>query len=484
MELDIREQLYIRTSNYQLLQELKKILTFTNPDYAKKQAMGYSVWDVPIQYELFKTTQDGLAIPRGVGKLPRKLAEKYGEEISVTDQRTFNNKIDVSLNASIIPFSYQVGAIKSALQYQQGLIVAPCGAGKSIIGMSIINRLKQSTMIIVHTSELFQQWKNEISKTLHGSFTVGQIGCGKRFHGDITIAMIQTLIKSTPEQFKEIQDKYSITIWDESHHAGADSYIKCISNVRSKYTIGLTATPKRRDKKDFLITNYLGDVIHTITDADLEMVGRQVTCKVEMQSTGARYNWTKLGEDHGRYQSKISKEIKRNDIIFKAVCMDIQEGFLPMILTLRIFHASYLESKFKEYGFNVACITGKTPPPQRLQIKNDLKRGKYDLLIANKQIAAEGLDIPNISSVHICFWTTALGLIKQMIGRARRVFEDKQFCRVWFYYDYVWEMFFNDNTLSEEERQVPQFKSGIRRVETWFIEQGFEVNNGKEFINE
>jgi len=747
MELIAREQLYVHADNYDILKELKSNLTFNNPDYGKKKALGFSVWNTPTHITLYKKHEGGLIIPRGTGKLARSLAEKYNEPFKILDQRTDGELIDVSLTPEITPFWYQNLSVEKMVKFQQGMIEAPCAclvgetvinfnrgkkgfsctlekaykrfnnqdnnafynwdkniptmvrsfngerirlheiedivyngktevwqlilengnsitgthdhkimtkqgwvpldkcsnqeimcdvlkpckthtetkrrgtqrltelhyhpyartqnspksvngiskvieihrgiyeahinklplkdfldivrldkikarklkyidpskyhihhkdgnhfnnnienlecllitehkqahinidnfhqgipiysrcvdiryiglrkvydilckdpyhnfvangivvhnSGKTIMGLTFISHIKKRALIVVHTKDLFKQWEKEISDKLDGNFKKGVVGAGRHKHGDVTIAMIQTLVKSTPKQWKDIQGRYTISIWDESHHAGADTYVKCISRMQGRYIIGLTATPKRRDKKDFLVKNYLGDVVHKVTYDDLEQSGRTVGCKVKIMNTGCTFDITDILDNHSEISSTLSRNIKRNDFIVDCIMEDLKEGRIPMILTERKYHVYILVSKLKEMGVKVGEITGEIPDFKRVKIKEQIKKGELEVLVANKQIAAEGLDIPNIDSVHIAFWTTNKGLIKQMVGRGRRVHKGKEYCKVWFYKDDFQHLVFDNKRFTEELMEVNRYKYGILNIKKWFYGQGFEV---------
>jgi len=371
--------------------------------------------------------------------------------------------------------------IKCKTEYRNfvanGMVVHNCGAGKTVMGCLFIAEHQRRTLIIVHTLDLFKQWTKEVHHILSGRFTVGMFGGGKKFHGDITVATVQTLVRFNSRDWEYVRQNYSIVLMDEAHHTGAESYMRVMENLQARYIIGLTATPKRADGKNFIVSAYLGSVFYRVTNEDLEMSGRLVPCKVMMAKTGAKYNFSEMGDSHSALASKMAKDVIRNQNIVRRALHDIDEGRVPILLTERVYHAKYLVSLLAINHIEVEEISGHVESDERERIKTRLKEGKIQALVANKQIAAEGLDVPAIDSVHICFWTKNLGLIKQMIGRGRRVFGNKEYCRVWWHYDYIYEITVNDETLEEEVKECPGFRSVRRRVAKWFVDQNFELTN-------
>ena len=152
-----------------------------------------------------------------------------------------------------------------------------------------------------------------------------------------------------------------------------------------------------------------------------------------------------------------------------------------MILTERKAHARIIHSMLTKQGITAGEITGRVPINIREQIKAKMKRRDYQVLVANKQIAAEGLDIPSINSIHICFYTSNAGLIQQMIGRGRRSEEGKEYCRVWIYKDFIFEIEFDPFTGNQDEVECKPTKYSHLKVVKWFKNQGFELSYSDEY---
>ena len=479
----MRSQLLLTCNNPQITNEIKANLVKTNPDFLRLKKMGYPTHDISPTIKMYEDSGKGVLAPRCSLEMIRQVCAKHNERIVVKDNRTVSREIQVGLK-DIQLFWYQEEAVNVMNKNQHGLIVAPCGSGKSIIGIAFIAKMKKPTMVIVHTLELFKQWEDEIKKHLYHEGELGRIGGGQRSLGNITIAMIQTLVKLSDKEWNAINNTFEIIIGDEAHHFGAESYMKIMKRNTAKYSLGLTATPKRRDGKNFIVSNYLGKVIYEITDRDLSVMGRSLSCQVRMVNTECKYNFTKLNENLAVLNTIIAKDTNRNNTIVSCIQQDVEDNRTIIVLTDRVIQGRLLNATLKSKGFQTDIIIGTISSDVRANIKNRMKTGNLQILIANKQIAAEGLDIPNIDSVHICFWTSNSSLIKQMIGRGRRATDDKDHCRVWFYTDKIMSVEIDETTFAEKLVEVPGFKHSTNRIRQWFLTQNFDVKSYDKYGEE
>jgi len=479
----MKSQLFLTCDSPQILDEVKSNLVKTNPDFLKMKRMGYPTHNTPPSIVMYEKSGKGILAPRCSLEMIRQVCAKHNERVLVKDNRTVVDEINVGLK-DVQLFWYQEKAIKVMDEKQHGIVVAPCGAGKSIIGLAFIAKKKKPTMIIVHTLELFRQWEDEIKKHLYHDGTIGRIGGGHKSLGNITIAMIQTLVKMSEKEWNAINNTFEILIGDEAHHFGAESYMKIMKRNSAKYSIGLTATPKRKDGKNFIVSNYLGKVIYEITDNDLSAMGRSLDCYVRMVNTGCVYNYSKMNEILAVLNSVIAKDEKRNKIILECIGQDVEDGRTILVLTDRIIQGKILNAKLRSEGYKTDIIVGAIDKDIRAKIKSKMIENKLQILVANKQIAAEGLNIPNIDSVHVCFWTSNTSLLKQMIGRGRRATDNKEHCRVWLYKDRIMTVQLDEITFKEKLVEAQGFKYTYGKIRSWLLSQNFEVKECNQYGEE
>ena len=220
-----------------------------NPKYQEALKQGRSTWGIkPFLFNFELLPDDSLLVPRGYRKT---LMEKaHGLEFTLTDERT---KFDYrSFGEAHIRYRpYQEKAVSALITSgEEGLLVAPAGSGKTVIGLSLIPLLGQPTLWLTHTRALALQAIDRICEFLPNlsPSDIGFLGDSKWDHGEIVdVALIPTLVRRE-EALANISNRYGLVILDEAHHCPASTFTKVVSYLNPYYLYGLTATPYRRDK--------------------------------------------------------------------------------------------------------------------------------------------------------------------------------------------------------------------------------------------
>ena len=160
------------------------------------------------------------------------------------DKRNKETQIDVGFKGTLR--EEQQLAADALLQHENGILAVPTVFGKTVIGASLIAKLKCNTLILVHLNTLFDQWKKSLEQFLEIQFQIGQIGSGKNTaSGIIDIALVQSLIHD--HEVDDMVKNYGMVIVDECHHVPSVNYEKVLVSVNARYVYGLTATPVRQD---------------------------------------------------------------------------------------------------------------------------------------------------------------------------------------------------------------------------------------------
>jgi superfamily II DNA or RNA helicase len=145
----------------------------------------------------------------------------------------------------------------------EGLICVPCGKGKTFMALAIAARLGGRFLIVVDKEFFLEQWRAEINRFFPG-LRVGVLQ-GDRCETsaksyDCTIVMIQTLVQRTfPADFAA---DYSLAIFDECHHLGAQNFSQSLLKIQTKYMLGLSATPEREDKLERVFYWHIGPAVY------------------------------------------------------------------------------------------------------------------------------------------------------------------------------------------------------------------------------
>ncbi len=476
MQLFVDTHIRVDTKNQRVTEYLKETLTKRNPVYSKLVQMGKPVGEEPRNIEMWHVDDDDrLCIPRGTGKLARNAGRIRNEKVTkIIDTRFVNEELidaEINFHDTFTEFKYYQERMIDALAIsKQGVGVGGCGSGKTVAGLGLIAKVKQPTLVVVHTKELQQQWLDEVNLKLKGNIKVGQIGAGKRILGDITICLIQTLRNCKDSDFEKLNARYGMVIFDECHRAPAKSYINFMSQMKSRYLIGLTATPKRKDGLHFLLKNYVGPVVSEITDKEVEAEGRLVGCEVRKIETGYEVDFKKIGDDWIVYNRMIANAPYRDKLICGNVSIDLEDGFFPMILINRVKHGWKLTERLRSMGLRVGVLMGAVDKDERRETVIESKKGNIDVLVCNWQIAGEGLDIPNLDSLHLTYPVNNEGNLKQFVGRTRRAREGKTHARCWDYRDYLYYM--KGIKKMKHSKNTNMFENRDR----WYKKWGFTIH--------
>ena len=241
---------------------------------------------------------------------------------------------------------HQFRPIEIASKKDFGIIVAPPGFGKTIVGLKIIEQKKQPSLIITHRKQIAEQWVSRI-ETFFGipKREIGKIGQGKMKIGKhITVALIQSLSKKLANPDEKLTSSFGTIIIDECHHIPAKSFRKVIHNLSPYYQYGLTATPFRKNSDEKLLFVYLGDIISEIKSQDIDKYKK---ARIVIRDTNLNVPFNSK-TDHFETLSKILiHDSERNKLILKDIQYELDKGRKAVIITERKEHIQVLHQYLK-----------------------------------------------------------------------------------------------------------------------------------------
>jgi hypothetical protein len=144
---------------------LKHAASTYNPEFYDRQRRRQSTWNVPrIITSYDETLDDHLVLPRGLLTVTTKLLEEAGSKVEIDDQRQTGTTQTYASGAELTPT--QLGAVRDVLPHDLGLLVAPPGAGKTVMACAVIAERAVSTLVLVDRKTLADQWRQQIHDRL------------------------------------------------------------------------------------------------------------------------------------------------------------------------------------------------------------------------------------------------------------------------------------------------------------------------------
>ena len=408
-----------------LLKKLKRELTFDNPDYINRVRLGKSTWSVPEKIEAFRITGDELIVPRGCSRIVKDI---FGT-VEYDDRRSPGVPLPVIPKLPLKLRDYQDDAAQQMKRKHQGVVIIPCGGGKTVVAVDAIRRVQTTTIVMVHTLDLLSQWKEVLRAA---GVEAGEIGNGKFEVKPVTIATVQTLSKMLNKLTTGWLEQWGCVILDESHRAPAKSFYRVINHFPAKYRFGLTATPEREDGLTPLLYFLFGGPIFEIDRKSL--VAKGYLTAVAVQPIFTAFNYPYYGpDDRNPMLDTLVNDIDRNLHIVAEVAGAVEGGHTCLVLTGRVEHAELLTAKIQRLDIRAEALLGKVKKPERDIIRKRMIEGELKVIVATS-VADEGLDLPNLSAVFFTFPSKALARILQRSGRVMRPLPGKPEPVI---YDYV-----------------------------------------------
>jgi superfamily II DNA or RNA helicase len=417
-----------------ILNQIKRIAAFQNPEFYKKQNLRLSTALTPRIISCAEEHQQHISLPRGCLDQLIDLLAEYQCSVEIEDLRNEGSPIDVQFSGELT--KDQNKAITAILNQDHGVIVAPPGFGKTVLGAYLIAARKLNTLVLVHRQPLMEQWKAQIGIFLDiCPKTIGQLGGGKRkLTGQIDVAMIQSLVRKT--EVADCLSDYGQIIVDECHHLPAASFEKVLSEAKAKYFVGLTATPQRRDGHQPIIHMQIGPIRYKC-DAKSQLAQRPFKHHLIVQDTEFNLPDTSADIRIQELYGLLTTDKIRNEQIINDVLGAMEDGRSPVLLTERKDHLEYFHSRLKGFVRNIVVLRGGRSPKARNEIQEQLESIPADeerLLLATGRYIGEGFDDARLDTLFLALPVSWKGTLIQYAGRLHRLHPGKEEVR---FVDYV-----------------------------------------------
>lgn len=426
MKIIVDSVIKVINPNEKIKEYCKKELTLKNPEIQRKQAMGFWVGNIPKEIKMFSINENTIIIPFGcIDDIWRIHPIKEDYEINFGE----HEKLDFPKN-NLKPYDYQEKAIQQMIKSKRGILNARCGSGKSIMALEIIRRIGYKSLIICHTTELLNQFKDYLINDLglkkgeYGIIAAGKVEIGSL----VTIALRQTLVKIDLLQYKY---EWGTIIVDECHNiAGNVTYVsqyqKILNNLSSEYRIGLTATAFRHDGLTncmFSLINKIKAVVdeNDIADKIIKAQIKPIYTKYEIPIYATKSDGTL---DYTKMPTCMAEDKDRNELILDL--LKENENNYCLILSDRLVGLQYLRDKLGKGLLIDGSQTSKKAKKEREEAINKIRNKEEHYLFATLQLAREGLDIRPLNRLFLIAPTKNNAVLIQSVGRVERRDDGKE----------------------------------------------------------
>ena len=417
-----------------MIAQIKRLAAFQNPQFYEKQAMRLSTALTPRIIDCAEDLPEHIGLPRGcLGELS-DLLDRYGVKLVVNDLRLDGEPLDVQFHGELTKL--QERAAEALAAHETGVFSAPPGTGKTVIGAYLVARRARNTLVIVHRSQLLDQWRAQLGLFLDlkpGS--IGRIGGGQRkVTRTLDVAMIQSLTRRG--KVDDVVATYGHVIVDECHHVPAVSFEGVMREVRARYVTGLTATPHRRDGHHPILTFQLGPVRHTVDprrQAARHPFEHLLTVRKTSFHLDAQDGVPGIQEIYGR----LASDEARNTLILDDVIRALEDGRSPIVLTERRDHLDFLAERLERVTRNLVVLRGGLGEKRRRATMEKLTAvpaSEERLVLATGRFIGEGFDDARLDTLFLTMPVAWKGTLVQYAGRLHRAQQGKTSVRI---YDYV-----------------------------------------------
>ncbi|OAB88263.1 helicase [Janibacter melonis] len=318
---------------------------------------------------------------------------------------------------------YQEQAVDGFWDGGSGVVVLPCGAGKTLVGAASMAKASATTLILVTNTVSARQWKDElIARTSLTEDEIGEYSGARKEIRPVTIATYQVLTLKRKGVYPHLElldaRDWGLVVYDEVHLLPAPIF-RMTADLQARRRLGLTATLVREDGREGDVFSLIGPKRFDAPWKDIESQGYIapadcVEVRVSMSESMRMAYATSEPEDRYRMASTTPAKL---DVVEALVAKHADEPTLVI--------GQYLD-QLDEVVERLGCdlITGQTPVKERQQLFADFREGRTRLLVVSK-VANFSVDLPEATvAIQISGTFGSRQEEAQRLGRVLRPKED------------------------------------------------------------
>jgi superfamily II DNA or RNA helicase len=394
-----------------------KIIDFIKNELTVKPMLQNSYAEAK-SFPIYQESEKKIYVPRHWGinmfGYPKMLKIPFGENISLKFEGSLRDYQTNVLNEYLKAIEFGVSDDKNKGN-GSALIELWTGAGKTVLGLKIIEVLKKKTIIFVHKTFLKNQWIERIQQYLPNA-RIGSIQ-GQNIdieNKDIVLAMIQSVSIKTYND--TLFDSFGLSIYDECHHMSSEVFCNCLKKCNTLYGLGLSATMNRKDGLTNVFKMYLGDICYKHCKKGNE--DAVLVKAIEFTIDDHEYNEVERdfrGQvKYSTMVNKVSNLNLRSDFIIYVLESELfinpNQQFIVLAQTkslLNYLYKALLHKNFASVGYYIGGMK-----------ESELKKSESkNIILATFSMAAEALDIKSLTSLLLA---SPKSDIVQAVGRILR----------------------------------------------------------------
>ena len=286
---------------------------------------------------------------------------------------------------------YQQYATEAFWSGGSGVVVLPCGAGKTIVGAAAMAKAESTTLILVTNTVAGRQWRDELlRRTTLTENEIGEYSGEKKEIKPITIATYQVVTRKTKGEYRALElfdsRDWGLIIYDEVHLLPAPVF-RMTSDLQSRRRLGLTATLVREDGREGDVFSLIGPKRYDAPWKELEMAGYIATAecievRVDMDAEERMLYATAQPRDRYRIAAQAAAKLHAVD---KILAFHPQQALII---------GGYVD-QLKELGahLDAPVIDGSTSTAKRERLFQQFRDGTLPVLVVSK-VANFSIDLP------------------------------------------------------------------------------------------
>ena len=390
------------------------------------------------------------------------LSESAATVESFTDDARSYSEFHFRPSVAIEPRDYQQEALAAWRDNgRRGSVVLPTGSGKTFLAVQAIADAGVSTLVVVPTIDLMNQWHATLTNAFGDQLPdgVGVLGGGSHDVSNLTV----TTYDSAYRYINEYGDRFGLLVVDEVHHLPAPTYQQIPEMTIAPYRLGLTATYERADGEHDVLEDLLGEVVYREEVDKLagEYLSEYETLHLQVELTAderERYDeeyqiyrdyvdshdfdlWKENGYQEFLKRTSYDPEGRRA-LIAKQRAEKIARTAEKKLDTLDNLLKRHYEDRTIIFTANndfayeisqefvVPCITHQTETDERTEILERFRTGQYSML-ATSQVLDEGIDVPAANVGIILSGSSSKRQYAQRLGRILRPTDENQPARLY-----------------------------------------------------